>query len=59
MSDMELVPLEQLIDTDEIYVCSKNLFSFVNRSLNNMGLQAKIIAMGDKTVFTVDKLRRD
>jgi hypothetical protein len=43
-----LIPIDnvdamaQLINTTETYTCSRNLFPFVNRSLNAMGLQARI-----------------
>jgi hypothetical protein len=56
---MELTPIEQLVNTTDTYVCSKNLFSFVNRSLNAMGLQARVIDMSIQITFMVDKLRRD
>jgi hypothetical protein len=39
----ELVPMNELVDLDTTYICSKNLFPFVNRSLNAIGLQARII----------------
>jgi hypothetical protein len=61
---MELTPIEQLVNNTDIYTCSRNLFSFVNRSLNEMGQQAKIISMaeGDLIIFGIaklNKLRRD
>lgn len=56
---IEMVPLEQLVNDTDIYACSKNLFSFVNRSLNFIGLQAKVISMGNEIRFMVDKVRRD
>jgi hypothetical protein len=41
--ETEMVPMNELVDLDTTYICSKNLFPFVNRSLNAIGLQARII----------------
>jgi hypothetical protein len=56
---IDLIPIEQLVNMTDTYVCSRNLFSFVNRSLNEMGLQARVIDMSDQITFMIDKLRRD
>jgi hypothetical protein len=56
---VELIPIEQLVNDTDTYVCSRNLFSFVNRNLNERGLQALVINIGDEITFMVNKVRRD
>jgi hypothetical protein len=56
----ELVPIAKTVTVGEAYSCSRRLFSFVNRSLNQIELQAHVEHIGDDTVtFTVVQRRSD
>ena len=39
---IETVPIAETIALGELYACSRSLFSFVNRALNQIELQAHV-----------------
>jgi hypothetical protein len=47
----ELVPIAETIEVGEAYSCSRSLFSFVNRSLNLIELQAAVLHIKNDTVI--------
>jgi hypothetical protein len=61
----EIVPISELVAVGQQYVCSRELFSFVNRSLNTLGLRALVMPpmkslhfQADLVVFSVEKMEQ-
>ena len=58
---IDLVPISELVEIGEQYVCSRKLFSFVNRSLNTLGLYAMVMPpkkSDDLVVFSVERTKK-
>jgi hypothetical protein len=61
VSNMDLVPMSELLQFGHEYTCSRSLFPFVNRNLNKLGFRAKVISVkfrteDDLVIFEVEKL---
>ncbi len=46
-------PIEHLVENDSAHVCSINLFPFVNRSLNAIGKQARVVQIDEILVYFI------
>jgi hypothetical protein len=47
---MKMTPIKELIELDKEYTCDRALFGFVNRNLNELGLQAYIFMMSEDDI---------
>ena len=57
MPDIDRIDISKLVEFGETYICSRNLFSFVNRNLNTLGLLARVqlISQNDMIVFQIER----